>query len=99
MIRGQQRRNRFRLFTPFTVKDFTNELYYVVKVVRYLMMPQWMMLKGRHIFNSENNNYRETITWELIPEKCSQELCSAIEATSVVLAKGQANYETWREHL
>jgi uncharacterized protein with ATP-grasp and redox domains len=30
----------------------------------------------------------------VIPEKCSEELCSVMESASIVLAKGQANYET-----
>ena len=76
------------------LKDFTNELYYVVKggpILNDATMDDaeevGISLIAKTI--TTGNNYLG-----VIPEKCSQELCSAIEAASVVLAKGQANYET-----
>ncbi len=76
------------------LKDFTNELYYVVKggpILNDATMDDveevGISLIAKAI--TTGNNYLG-----VIPEKCSQELSSAIEAAGVVLAKGQANYET-----
>ncbi|MGB4429176.1 MAG: ARMT1-like domain-containing protein [Thermacetogeniaceae bacterium] len=76
------------------LKNFTNELYYVVKggpIINDATMDDAEEVGISLIAKilTTGNNYLG-----VIPEKCSQALCSAIEAASVVLAKGQANYET-----
>ncbi len=76
------------------LKDFTKELYYVVKggpILNDATMEDveeiGLSLIAKII--TTGNNYLG-----VIPEICGEELCSTIKSASVVLAKGQANYET-----
>lgn len=74
--------------------SFTDEMFYVVKGGPILNDATIEDVEGTGISNlakiiTTGNNYLG-----VIPEKCSEEVCTAIESANIVLSKGQANYET-----
>jgi hypothetical protein len=76
------------------LRRFTEELFYVVKGGPILNDATLEDVKDTGIYNLANilttgNNYLG-----VIPEICSEELCSVMKSASIILAKGQANYET-----
>lgn len=76
------------------LRSFVEEIFYVVKGGPILNDATMEDVEGTGISNlakiiTTGSNYLG-----VIPEKCSEELCSVMESASIVLAKGQANYET-----
>ncbi|MDD4360649.1 MAG: ARMT1-like domain-containing protein [Syntrophaceticus sp.] len=76
------------------LRSFTEEMFYVVKGGPILNDATMEDVEDTGISNlakiiTTGNNYLG-----VIPENCSEEMCSAIESASIVLSKGQANYET-----